>query len=467
MPEQHRPSGHDTPSRVLKEITRYCLNWQEQFAWEAKEQEKTAKERGEGGKFGWNEWVEDRIAKLNTEANHKMDFLEDAVKCFTDRPSEISRKIYTVPHLAGETWSCILAKLFVSLLVFPEDKVDKRVEKRNKLVEWGEFKDLRYNSEEHKEKLFLRLQEADDADDQADDADEPSTCGGTDEAKKKARKSIAFDAADRLAKGLFRYAACFTEILNKLDTKKIHVFGEATLSDGFGGATLSRVSPKQAEVLLFLWKKGQDANPKIPMDALWGRNTCDCEIAKKCLAYDEFHHLELIEPTIADARHAAVQKVNMVKRVAQAVKVDEGDSKVREQWRRLARNWLCHRFESGRFRWHDDGDGGLCVKTHKGGIVDLQSEVDDIIRCVEDGYFRDTRGKEGDRYKFVRDRANPAWGGPEDWCKAVRMAMSGSSFDEIMFDLEWDQVNMYEFFLAVANQRSGPRLRNIWAEPLT
>ena len=277
------------------------------------------------------------------------------------------------------------------------------------------------------------------------------------------RSSAAVTLARRLKKYAGNLVLAINDWRNDADVFKV-----------FSGAVSGRPLGASSHwwALLQVWTDGCDRH--LPIDRLWDRMS-DCDFSKECLKYDEFHHLvvdtddvvENVDPDADAIKARAGEKLDMLKHARDGAKREEECEETRDQWRRVARNWLCRGFRRRIYHWDDDKR----VARNSRGIVGLDREADEVVKYIGSNdspvYERAKpayeRAKLRIRWPFLlsgSDRAQAR----DCYIAAVRMATAGSDIDEIVEVLEWPggKTSLYEFFFLVATQRSGLKVQECW-----
>ena len=264
--------------------------------------------------------------------------------------------------------------------------------------------------------------------------------------------------AARLARGLQKYATVLVELVAALQDCDKHVFRTAVVA-------APPTVPSDRKILLEIWRDWSDGRlPAEALDRLWAR-VSNCEFGKHCLDYDEFYYVTR-ESTSAhatpddDTRVRATTKLALLNCAAEEPPTKRGgDPGTVQQWRSVARNWLCRGFRRCIYVW--DGSQPHYARE---GVVNLGKEVATVIE-----YVADIKSPAYAKVHLARHRSVlAALAGLMDRSMTkhcpdvVRMVMAGYSVDDIAKRFDWRANTLYALLLLVATERKGPRLQECW-----
>ena len=200
--------------------------------------------------------------------------------------------------------------------------------------------------------------------------------------------------------------------------------------------------------------KGRPEDISKALDRFWYRDS-QCDYSKHCLNYEDYYYLRVDDRTSADARDAAAAKVELLTDTERDTKKEEPCPHTKEQWRRVARNWLCRCFRQYFYEW--DGGTTICDSRQK---INARQEVDVVVKHIDN--------PDATMYQRVRD----------DGCfddtvvrsarVAVRMATAGSTPRAILKTVEdWEGGldSLQAFFFVAATAKEGPKLQECWFDP--
>ena len=192
------------------------------------------------------------------------------------------------------------------------------------------------------------------------------------------------------------------------------------------------------------------------LDLLWRRNT-QCDYSKRCLAYDEFYNKDVAE-IASEIKTRATEKVQLLDSAEIAgAPPDDDTTTVRQQWRNVAKNWLCSRFKMRVFQWHATG---IIVRDSRKtvAVADKVREACSYIRDPNAPMYEKCKDKEcfGPVIKYARD--------------AVRMATAGAELHTIKETLtEWEggteNLQAFLFVAATAKNEKAAKLEDCWFDP--
>ena len=265
--------------------------------------------------------------------------------------------------------------------------------------------------------------------------------------------------AERLAKRLQSNADCLVRIIRNLEQKQRECLRDAVIND-FAG--LDGIDENFRMHLLNIWKRSREGPRKdqLPfIDEIWGRMS-DCKFSKDCLEYDEFHFHEILQhhdEAGMQKREQAREKLDVLTGSEERAASEEP---VGDQWRRVARNWMCRGFGRRFYEWVESKGPRRARLCNGRGLVDLDEEVGGVRMYIEERDGSEAYGKVRSfamQYVFFRRER-------KDYSAAVRMATAGYGIDDIGSELDWPggRADLYSFLFLVAAQRAGKRVQECW-----
>ena len=252
-------------------------------------------------------------------------------------------------------------------------------------------------------------------------------------------------------------------ILRRRHTAATELAGRLrTLADAFATAT-REVSlppdPKPATVTSLVsanmartyWGTRDDISKAL--DRFWYRDA-QCDYSKHCLNYADYYYLRVDDCPSADARDAAA-KVQLLTDTERDTKKAESCPNTKEQWRRVARNWLCRCFRKYMYVW----DGLTTIRDSRQKI-NARQEVDVVVTHIDN--------PNATMYQRVRDEGCFDDTVVRSARVAVRMATAGATPREILRTVEdWEGGldSLQAFFFVAATAKEAPKLQECWFDP--